>query len=196
MVRRQGLNLHGVGSPEDKGKQGKGAKQIRDLVSLGLDRVAAGESNVPDDEDVGNAGDGIPSPLLAALLSSVGSKEAGEDHDNVGADGHDGVCAVNASKQAQVKQEKWRGDSPVDVTSIVRLAADFVNCVGDLAVGILDVDAVKTDSMAVGHAEVGQGSCDGDHSRDVVVETLRDGNVPGEEGEEAGGHDHDDEHNP
>lgn len=188
--------LHGVGGPEDEGEQGQGAKQLGDLVALGLDGVAAGQGDVPDDKDVGDARDGVPAPLLAALLGSVGGKQTGQDHDEIGADGHDGVGTVDAGEQAEVEQQERGGDGPVDVAGVVCLTADLVDGVGNLAVAVLHGGAVQVDAVAVGHAEVGQRGGDGDHGGDIVVETLRDGDVPGEEGEEARSHDHDDEDDP
>lgn len=165
-------NLHRIRSPQNKREERKRAEEFGDLVALGLDRGATGKSNMPDDEDVGNAGDGIPPPLLAALLGSVGSKKAGHDHDDISTDCHDCVSAIDASKQAQVKQQQRGGNSPVDVTSIVRLTANFVRDVGDLAVAVGHVGAVKVDTLSVRHTEVGQGGRDGNHGRDVVIKAL------------------------
>ena len=66
------------------------------------------------------------------------------------------------------------------------ITADIVVGVdGDLAVGILDRDAVVRDTVAGGHGEVGDGGSDGDQGGDDVVETLADGDIPGQQGEDA-----------
>lgn len=155
------------------------------------------QGNVPDHENVSNASNGVPAPLLGSLLVAIGSKEAGQNHNQVGDDGHDGVSAVNASQQAEIGQQKGCGDGPVDVASKVDLAADVVVGVGKLVVVVrLHLDTVQVGAMPSGHAEVRQGSGDCDESGDDVVETLGYGDVPGQQGEEARGYQHDDEDDP
>lgn len=149
--------------------------------------------DVPDDKDVRDARNGIPAPLLRGVLLTVGGEQTGEDHDNIGADGHQSVGAVNASQQAKVEEQERRRDGPVNVTSEVNLTADLV---GGVAVVVADLDAVQVDTLPIGHAEIGHGSGDGDHGRDVVVQTLPNGDIPRQQGEEARAHHHDHEHNP
>lgn len=151
---------------------------------------------MPNDENVSNAGDGVPAPLLARVLGSVGGKETSQDHDEVCRDGHDRVGTINTGEQAEIQQQEGRGDGPVDITSVVDLTAHFVVCVWDLAVGVLDLDAVEVNAVSSSHAKVGQRRGDGDHGCHVVVETLRDGDVPRQEGEEARGHHHDHKDDP
>lgn len=173
--------IHWVGGPQNEGEEGERAEEVGDLGSLGLDGGAAGQANVPDDKDVGNARDGIPAPLLARVLSSVGGEQTGQDHDEVCRNSHDRVGTINAGEQAKIQQQEGSGDSPINITSVVDLTAHLVVCVWDLAVGVLDLDAVQVNAVSGGHAEVGQGRGDGDHGGHVVVETLRHGDVPGQE---------------
>lgn len=151
---------------------------------------------MPDDKDVGNARNGIPAPFLRSLLVTVGSKETGQDHDDIGADGHDGVGAINASQEAEISEQQGGSDSPVNVSSKVNLAADLLIGVGDLVVGQLLADAVQVDTRTISHGEVGHRRRDGDHGGHVVVQPLRHGNVPGQQREEAGCHGHDYKDNP
>lgn len=68
--------------------------------------------------------------------------------------------------------------------------------VGDLVVVRLHLDAVQVGAVTSGHAEVRQSSGDRDERGDDVVEALRHGDVPGQQGEEARGYHHDDEDDP
>lgn len=151
---------------------------------------------MPDYKDVGDASDGIPAPLLGRLLIPIGGKEASQDHDQVCDDSHDGVCTVNTGKEAEVGEKQRRGDGPVDVASEVDLTTNVVVRVRDLVVVRLNLDAVQVCTVTSGHAEVGQGRSDCDECGDDMVETLRHGDVPGEQGEEARGYQHDHEDDP
>lgn len=188
---------HGIGCPQDEGKQSQRAKELRDLISTSLDGVGAVQGDVPNNEDVGNASNGVPAPLLGGLLAAIGGKEAGQDHDQVGDDGHDGVGAINACQEAEVGQQERGGNGPVDVSGEVDLTADVVVGVGNILVVVsLDLNAVQIGTMTGGHAEVGQSSCDCDEGGDNVVKTLRHGDVPRQQGEEARGYQHDYEDHP
>lgn len=191
-----GGNSHGVGCPQNEGEESQGSKKLGDLVSAGLDSVGAVQGNVPYDEDVGDASNGVPAPLLGGLLAAVGCKEAGQDHNQVGDDSHEGMGAINASQEAEISQQERRGDGPVDVPSEVDLTADVVVGVGDLVVVRLDLDAVQVGTVTGGHAEVRQSSGDCDERGDDMVETLRHRNVPGQQGEEARGYQHNYEYDP
>lgn len=125
---------HGVGSPQNERKQSQRSEELRDLVSAGLDGVGAVQGDVPDDEDVGNASDGIPAPLLSCLLVAVGRKETGQNHDQVSDDSHDGVGTVNAGQETKVGQQERGGNGPVDVPGEVDLTTDVVVSVGNLVV--------------------------------------------------------------
>lgn len=181
---------HGVGCPQDEGEQSQGSEQLGDLVSASLDGVCAVQGDVPDDEDVGNASNGVPAPLLGGLLAAVGCKETGQDHNQVGDDSHEGVGAINAGQKAEISQQERRGDGPVDVPSEVDLTADVVVSVGDLVVVRLDLNAVQVGTVTGGHAEVRQSSGNCNEGGDDVVEALRHRNVPGQQGEEARGYQH------
>lgn len=188
--------LHWVGGPDDKGEETERAEQLDDLGALGLDCLGAMDGNVPDDEDVRDQGDGVPAPALGRVLTAVGGEKTGEDHDEIGGDGHEGVGTIDTGQQGQVEQDEGRGDGQVDVTGEGDLAADVVEGIRDVVVVVPDLDAVQAGAMAGGQAKVGQSTRDGDQGGDDVVDTLRDGDVPGQQGEEAAGDQQDDEDNP
>lgn len=151
---------------------------------------------MPDDKNVGDASNSVPAPLLSSLLVAVGRKEAGQNHDEVGNNSHDGVSAINTRQETEVGQQERRGNGPVDVPSKVDLAADVMIRVGDFVVVGLDLDAVQIGTVAGSHAEVGQSCRNGNERGDDMVEALRHRDVPGQQGEEARGYKHDDKNNP
>lgn len=134
---------------------------------------------MPDHENVGNACNGVPAPLLRIALTTIGCKKTCEDHDDIGNDSHEGVSPINSGQQTQVEQEERRGDCPVDISGKEDLTALLVEGIGDMVVVVPDVDAMQARAMAGCHAEVGQGGRDGDQGGDNMEKTLRHGNIPG-----------------
>jgi hypothetical protein len=165
-------NLHGVRSPEDQSVDTNGHEEGAELRSLGGSVGTTVQGKVPDDEDVGNAGNGVPAPLLGGTLLAESSKETGQDHDQVGDDGHDDVSTRHASKETEIENEERSGQAPVDVTGPEHLAVHLGECVGDVVVLLTDGDLLDGDTVAGGHGEVREGSEDGDRGGDGVVETL------------------------
>merc|ERR1712087_59285 len=151
---------------------------------------------LPDDDEVSNAGNGVPAPLLRGALSAVGGEETGQDHDQVSDDGDQDAAAVHASEQAQVEQQERGGDGPVDVTGVVDLTVDVVGGVRDVLVRLALHNVVVASAVAAGHGEVGQSSGDGDQRSDNVIQTLRHRHAPGHAGEDDAGDQHDNEDNP
>ena len=148
------LNLHGVGSPEEEGVAGNGKEERGDVLALALDGGTAVDTKVPDDNEVGKAGNGVPSPLGGCALRAESSEETSENHDQVSNDGNGEVSAVHASQETKVEKQKRSGDSPVDVTSPEDLALDLVVGIRDVVVLLTDVDAVDRDTLTGGHGEV------------------------------------------
>ena len=89
---------------------------------------------MPDDDQVGNASNRIPSPFLRSALTTKGGKETSENHDQVGNDGHDGASTINTSEQAQVEQKQRCRDAPVNITSPINLTIDVLVGVGHVLV--------------------------------------------------------------
>lgn len=130
------------------------------------------DGQVPDDDQVGNAGNGVPSPLLGGALSAVSGEETGQDHDEIGNDGHEDLSAVETREQAEVDKQERCGDAPVDVAGPVDLAVDGGLCVWDVVVLLGDWDLVEVDAITGGHGEVGDGCGHDDKCRNDVVEAL------------------------
>jgi hypothetical protein len=128
---------------------------------------------VPDDKDVGNAGNGVPAPLLGGAFLTESSEQTGQDHDQIGNNGHDDVSTRHASQQTKVEEQQRSGQAPVDVAGPEDLAVHLVESIGNVVVLLTDGDLLDGDTVSGGHCEVRDGGEDGDHGRDGVVETLR-----------------------
>jgi hypothetical protein len=171
-VNRKTDSLHGVGSPEDEGVDTDGHEEGAELRSLGGSVGTTVQRKVPDDEDVGNAGNGVPAPLLGGTLLAESSKETSENHDQVGNDGHDDVSTRHASQETEIEDQKRSGQAPIDVAGPEDLAVDLGECIGNVVVLLTDGDLLDGDTVTGGHGEVRERSEDGDGGRDGVVETL------------------------
>ena len=167
-----GHGLHWVGSPDDKGEAGNGGEEATELLTLLNGRGTTIDKEMPDNDKIGNAGNGIPSPLLRSTLATECGKETSQNHDQVGSNGHDGAATVEAGKQTQIEKEQGGGQAPVDITSPVDLAVNVLVSVGHMLVALTLDNMMIGDTHAGGHAKVGDGSSDGNHGGDEVVETL------------------------
>lgn len=162
-------NLHGVDSPDDEGEATNGSEEVANLATLGSGGVAAVEDELPDNNKVGNAGNGVPAPLLGGLLRAERGEETSENHDDVGNNGDQDVGTGKTSEQRKVEEQKRGGDGPVDVTGPVDLAVDVVLGGGNVLVVLLLSGVVVADTVAAGHGEVGQsGEGDNEGGQDVV----------------------------
>ena len=137
-----------VDEPDDDGVRGDGAVELAQVGALLAGLRTAVEDEVPDDHEEGNAGDGVPAPALWVALGAVGSEETGQDHDDVGGDGHHDVAAAGACQEEEVQEQEWRGDGPVNVAGVVHLPVDVLVCVRDVLVVLCVVDVVVVDAVA------------------------------------------------
>jgi hypothetical protein len=165
-------NLHGVDGPDDEGEATNGSEEVADLATLGGGSVAAVEDELPDNDEVGNAGNGVPAPLLGGLLRAERGEETSEDHDDVGNNGDQDVGTGKTSEQRKVEEEERGGDGPVDVASPVDLAVDVVLGVGDVLVVLNLGGLVVADTVAAGHGEVGKSGEGDDEGGQDVIQTL------------------------
>lgn len=141
---------YGVDGPEDEGEAGNGGEELANLAALAKGSGAAVDGELPDNDEVGNAGNGVPAPLGGSVLTAKGSKETGEDHDQVGNDGNDNVATAEAGEQRQVEKEERGGDAPVNVAGPVDLAEDDSLGVGADLVRLGDDVLVVGDALAAG----------------------------------------------
>lgn len=159
--------MHWVDGPEDQSESGNGAEESRSLLVLALNHTTAVKGELVDNDQVGNASHGVPSPL-GALLDSEGSEETGQDHDDISDNGNENVGTAQSSEQAKVQEQEWGGDAPVDVAGPVDLAVDGLEGVGEMLLAVLESDLILANTIVNGHGEVRDGSEGGDEgSQDV-----------------------------
>ena len=145
--------IHWVDSPEDQGKASNGSEESLGLAILVCSCGTAVEGKLVDNDQVGNAGNSVPSPF-SSICVAEGSKETGEDHDHIGHNGDEDASTVEAGKERQIEEQEWCGHGPVDISSPVNLAVDGLICVWDMLVG-LDLDnLVEADSITACHSIV------------------------------------------
>lgn len=163
---------NGVGSPEKESVASNGEEEGRDALALGLDGSTAVYTKVPDDNEVGEAGNGVPSPLGRGTLGAESSEQTSKNHDQVSNNGQREVGTVHASKKTKVEEQERGSDGPIDVSSPEDLALDLMVGVRNVVVLLTNVDVVDRDTLTGSHGEVGDGSSDGDQSGYDIVEAL------------------------
>lgn len=166
------IDLHWVDGPDDDGEASNGGVEAANLASLGRRGGTSVDDELPENNQVGNAGNGVPAPLLWGALRAKGREETGQDHDHVGDDGNKDVAAWSAGQEHEIEEQEWRGDGPIDITSPVDLAEDVLVRVWDVLVLVRLDDVVVADAVSGGHGEVRAGSKDNDHGGHNMVETL------------------------
>ena len=164
--------LHGVRSPENESVGSNGGEESAELVALGPGVGTTVDAKVPEDKEEGNAGEGVPAPLLGSLLRAKASKQTGKDHDDIGNNHHDHVSTRHASKETEIEEQERGGDAPVDVTGPVDLTVGGGEGVGNVVVLLALDNLVQGNTMAGGHGEVGESGSEGDDGGDDMVEAL------------------------
>ncbi|KXT18924.1 hypothetical protein AC579_3587 [Pseudocercospora musae] len=182
-------SLHWVDSPDDQSEATDGSEEVADLAPLGASRCASVNQQLPDDNEVGGASNGVPAPLLWSALRAESSKETGQDHDDIGKDGDEDGATVQAGEKSQVEEKEWSGESPVDVAGPVDLAVKVVLGVWDVLVRLADGDVVVAHAVSSSHGEVRQSSNGGDGG-------AHHWDAPCHASEDDGGNEHDDEYDP
>jgi hypothetical protein len=146
-----------VQSPEDQGEATNGSKELAGAVILAQDCATTGDDQLPEDNEIGEAGDGIPAPLLA-ISAAEGGEETSENHDYICDNGDEEVGSVHASEETEVEEEEWSSDGPVNVSGPEDLAVNMLNGVRAVLVDFLHDDVRVSVSVTSCHSEVGNGS--------------------------------------
>lgn len=165
-------DLHGISSPEDQRVAGNGDKESAKLRALiGCVRTTV-EDKVPNNENVGDASNGVPSPLLWSSLRAERGKEAGQNHDQIGSDGHKDVGTGHASQKTKVEKKQRSGDCPVDITGPVDLTVNMLECIGNMIMLMADGNLVHGNTMSSSHRKVRKGGSNGNQGCDDMVQAL------------------------
>ena len=166
------MHSHWVHGPENESESGNSAEECSSLGILVLDNATAVDSKLIDDHEIGNASHGIPTPL-GTLLDGESSEKAGQDHDDVSNDGNEDVGTSETSEQAEIEEQEWGGDTPVDVTGPVDLTVDGLLDVRDGTGRVVDGgDGVVGDTILDGHTEIRDHSECGDEGSEDVEQAF------------------------
>ena len=144
MEPREGL--HWVDGPEDQSEASNGTIESLGLAVLAGNSGAAVEGKLIDDDEEGNAGPGVPAPLLAVIVAES-REETSQDHDEVGNHGNQNVGTTQTSEECKVHEEEWGSDAPVNISCPVDLAVVNLGCVWDVLVRLGFGDLVQANSV-------------------------------------------------
>lgn len=164
--------LHRVGGPEDEGEASESSEECLGLAVLGCSSGTAVKSNLVDYHEVGNAGPGVPAPLLA-VRGTVGSEETGQDHDQISNDSDQDRGTVEAGHEGQVHQQKWCGDRPVNISCPEDLSVGNLSGVWQTVLVANSLDnLVVVHTVTSCHGEVGEEGERGDERGQDVEQSL------------------------
>lgn len=91
-----------VDGPENEGEASNSAVESLSLAVFAGNSSAAVEGKLVDDDQEGDAGPGVPAPLLA-IRFAVGSEETSEHHDDIGNDGNEDIGTAETGKKAKIE---------------------------------------------------------------------------------------------
>jgi hypothetical protein len=146
-------DVHWVDGPEDKGEGANGTIESLSLVVLASHRTTAVVGKLVNDNKVGNASEGIPAPFLG-ITAAESCEQTSEDHDQIRNDGNQNVGTAETSQEAEIEEQEWGGDTPINVTGIVHLTEDVMDDVWDMLILLDNLDLVISDTITSGHCKV------------------------------------------
>lgn len=165
--------LHWV-SRQDKGKEASdGRVEVGHVIALGLSLGPTVDCQMPNNNEVGEAGEDKHAPLLSGSRVSESGREAGHEHEDVGNDGHQEVCSVETAEHAKCKQEKWCCQDPVDKVGPEDLTGDGLvarDIAGKVLVLVVNRGVLESRALSSRHCEVGDG---GDEHRECNEDMVQ-----------------------
>lgn len=160
----RGRDIHRVHSPEDQSETSDGTEEGGSLLVLVLNDTTAIDCKLVHDNQVGNAGHSVPSPL-GSTLDSEGSEKTGQDHDDISDNSDEDVSTTKTREKAKIEEQEWGGEAPIDVTGPVDLTVDSLEGVWEVLLGLLDDNLVVRDAVIHSHSKVGDHSEGGNEGR-------------------------------
>ena len=157
---RQGI--HWVDGPKDEGEASNGGKEGGGLLVLALYDTATIETELIDNDQVGNACHGIPSPHGSLIVDGEGGKETGQDHDEIGDNSNEDIGTSKTSQEGEIEEEKWGCQTPVDISRPVNLSVDDLLDIWEVLLGVGEDNFVLANTIIDSHRVVGEGGegCD------------------------------------
>ena len=148
--------IHWVHGPEDQGESADGSEKGACLGIVVHGDSTAVNGELIDNDEVGNTSKGIVSPFRA-LCFNESSEESGQNHDEVSNDGNEDIGTTQASKEAEIHEQKRGGKTPIDIAGPVDLTVDGLGGVGYMIVLFLESDFIDANTITACHGEVGNG---------------------------------------
>lgn len=160
-----------IKSPENQSEASNSSEECSSLGVLCSSGLATSNCKDPYNHDVGNTSHSIVSPLLSPRCAK-GSEESGEHHDDISNNSDENIGTVYASKEAEIEEKKWGGDTPVDVTCPQDLTVDSLSKVWTTFNGGLILDGSIGFAVAGSHGEVGNCGKESDAGSKNVEQSL------------------------
>jgi len=156
-----------VESPQDEGEAANGSVKGLGLAILASHSGTAIHGELIDNDQVGNASPGVPSPSLASPVTE-GSKQAAQNHNEVGNYSDQDIGATEPGQKSKIQQEKGSGDTPVNISCPVDCPDVILMCVWNSLVCLGFRIRGGPNAISCGHCKVGQeGKCGDEGSQDM-----------------------------
>lgn len=149
-------DVHWVHSPQNQSESANGSEEGSGLGVLRLNNVTTVDGELVDDSQIGNASDGIISPLCA-WFARQGSKETSQNHDDVSDNGYKNVGTAQAGEKSKIQEQEWGGNTPINVAGPVDLAEDDVFRVRHVFLRFLDGNLIQGNAIVDSHGEISNG---------------------------------------
>ena len=161
-----------IQGPENQGETSDGSEKGCSLSILCQHSTAAWNGEQVNDDQVGDASHGIPSPLLAITVT-ISSEESSKNHDLVCENGDENVGTVQAGEESKIEKEERSGERPVHISGPEDLTEHVYNGVWDSVLVALTFHNVsKGVPASCSHGEIGQSSKCGDEGGNDVEQSL------------------------
>ena len=105
-------------------------------------------------------------------MQAIGCEKTCKNHDQIGDDGDEDACTIEAGEESQVEEQEGSCQGPVDISCPVDLTVESLVCVWDALVFLGQDDLVVVDTMTGGHGVVGDEGERGDEGSYDVEQAL------------------------
>lgn len=130
------------------------------------------DGELVDDDEVGNACNGVVSPFGVGVVGAKGREETRDNHDEISHDGDQDVGTAQAGQEGQIQEQEGSGQGPVDVAGPVDGAVDVLNLIDAMLLVVLDDRVRGGDAVPDRHGKVGDGGKGGDEGCQNMEQTF------------------------
>lgn len=118
--------------------------------------MTAIDGELIDDGEIGNASDGIISPL-GTLINGKSSKETSQNHNDVSDNGNENVGTAQACEKSKIQEQERGGDTPINISGPVDFTEDGLEGIREVLLGLLDGDFVVRHAIIDSHGIIRDG---------------------------------------